>query len=86
MKIIKTIHHKNIDDFDVEVNNELSNGWTLTWRAAQVYNGDVHLFAGLEKKVSSKHTCNNCRHHEKSLDDEPCFSCDSENDKWEMEE
>lgn len=87
MKKIKTIYHKNVDDFDVEVNNELENGWTLAWQSAQVYNGEVHLFARLEKEEPHCHTCMNCRYCDKEMGDDPCCDCEEgENDKWEARE
>ena len=92
MKQIKTIYHKNVDDFDVEVNNEISEGWTLMWRSAQVYNGETHFFAGLERDVvtekkitdANERTCSTCKHFDKEPTAEPCIDCDyGETDKWE---
>ena len=92
MKRIETIYHKNIDDFDVEVNSKIEDGWTLTWRAVQVVNGDIHLFAGMEKdvvtekeKAAQDRDCSNCKHMHKRLKDEPCRFCD-DNDNWEAKE
>ena len=82
MKQIKTIYHKNSDDFDVEVNNELRDGWSLTWRAVQVQNGAIYFFAGLERDIlpDGERDCDNCRHLEK-LGDEPCIFCKDFN-RW----
>ncbi len=77
MKQIRTIHDRDSIMFDEEVNDALADGWKLKRR----YNDEAlgHC-ADLERE---DHSCDDCRHHDKLLIDEPCNQC---NERYEKRE
>lgn len=96
MKQIKTIVSTidNHETFDKEVNDAIAGGWTLVKREVINPNNQPHfdtyfniaLYAELEREI--ERDCENCKHHGKGCDDEPCAHCDAFKnfDKWEASE
>lgn len=87
MKQIKTIYVRGAAAFDTEVNRFLQEGWKLTRRDFD----SAGFIAELERDASDLppecRVCENCKHGDKALQDEPCHSCEfGENDKWEAKE
>lgn len=99
MKQIKTII-KRMDNeplwnqFDIEVNNAIADGWTLTKREVlKPYEGATRtwcrmLYAELEREIIAEadRCCENCRHYDTPVTEEPCLSCNDAADKWEPAE
>lgn len=79
---IKTIREKNSVLFDYSVNDALKEGWRLRKRYSIVNDFCVEFVAELEMETGS---CDDCRHHGKSLMEEPCNQCNF-HDKWEGKE
>ena len=81
---IKTIRETDPDDFDIEVNAALRDGWTLC-RRCLVPEGFV---AEMEKEIitEEERCCENCKHAHVSPEKEPCNSCSETGSEWEAQE
>jgi len=91
MKQIKTIYYsteRNETKFDEAVNEALADGWSLIKRdVIQAVNcGNVYyhrsFYAELEKDVTVKKSCSNCKYHALSSQQNPCRDCLLESN-WE---
>ena len=90
MKQIKTIFTplEQAKHFDEDVNDALADGWVITKREILLTGTPYRepmLYAELEMEVitEAERNCENCFHAGKSPDEEPCFNCSEDCDKWE---
>lgn len=86
MKQIMTIRRLNPEDFDVEVNYALADGWELVKRETLLIGSErsvLHI-AELEKETpDDEQTCSNCRYFQNGPDQHPCDVCSEDADMWE---
>lgn len=80
MKQIKTIRKVHPEDFDQEVNDALSEGWTLVRRC--VY--PSYFIAELEREFISEaeRSCDNCKYCDLPNTRKPCADCEDAS-HWE---
>ena len=73
MKQIKTIRKVHPEDFDKEVNDALSEGWTLVRRGIF----PSYFVAELEREIitEAERCCDNCAHCDKPGSSMPCADC-----------
>ena len=79
---IKTIRETTAAAFDAAVNAALKEDWQLKKRYFSKSDFEEVFVAELTKEDGS---CDDCRHHGKSLMEEPCNQCNF-HDKWEGKE
>ena len=83
---IKTIRAVYTDDFDLQVNGALQDGWTLVRRLS-----GHDFIAELEKEVitEEERCCENCKHYDNEPNEAPCCDCNDGKKyptKWEAAE
>ena len=79
---IKTIRIYDAEAFDRLVNEAIEDGWKLNRRTLD---NDCYLIAELERDIitEKEQCCENCKHSDKRMNDEPCCRCTETADKWE---
>jgi hypothetical protein len=85
MNLIKTIAETKATNFDAAVNAAIEEGWHLTKRLIMPTPHGICLYAELEREVitPAEQCCENCKHYDSDVDEEPCRSCSDLADKWE---
>lgn len=85
MKQIKTVISHKAAEFDKQVNSALLEGWVLLKRRLVCGPDSGYYYAELEKEIitETERNCDNCKHADKDMHEEPCKYCNDDIDKWE---